>query len=225
MQESDIIVCDPGRHYRVGPRVTRLGLLVTDSVEVRRIASPHMRALAERTGEDAYLAVRIGDSVVYASKYGGIQPVKVDVRLGEPRPLHSTSVGKLFLAFDSKLQDKVLKDGRLTAFTPYTITDRRTLLRELETIRRTRLSISREEAIVGVIAIAKPVWDRTGTIAAAVSVSALRARVPRTRIGKIVKEVQRAAFGITRELRGRDAIESSLDSRRERVAGSPVLVR
>ena len=46
------------RRYRLGPRVLDLGFAVLGSLELREIAAPHLRRLAETTGHTANLAVR-----------------------------------------------------------------------------------------------------------------------------------------------------------------------
>ena len=46
------------RKYRLGPRVLDLGFAVLGSLELREIAAPHLRRLAETTGHTANLAVR-----------------------------------------------------------------------------------------------------------------------------------------------------------------------
>jgi IclR family transcriptional regulator, acetate operon repressor len=68
------------------------------SLEVTRLAPPHLRSLADRARETVNLAVVDGDAVVYIHQEEGTLAVKLSARLGTRRPLHCTALGKAYLA-------------------------------------------------------------------------------------------------------------------------------
>ena len=205
MLENELLRITPDRRYHIGPRMIALALLVVDSVDVRKVSAPYLADLAKETGEDVYLAVRVGDTVVYADKYQGTEPVKVNIKLGQPRPLHSTAVGKLFLAWDPHLQAMVLNQRPLPAMTDKTITDPDRLRAELEQIRASGLSISREENVAGVIALAVPVYNGAGQICGAVSTSSAASRMPDERILEVSVKMKETASKISWALGNRTA--------------------
>ena len=176
MVASEVVVMTAERRYSLGARTVRLGIRIVDGVEVRAIARRHLQELARSTGEDIYLAVRLGPRVVYVDRVQGNQPVSVDIRLGQGLSLHATSVGKLFAAYHHELEDRMLA-GELTALTEHTIVEKDVLRAELDTIRRQGFAISREEAIHGVVGYALPVLDAHGDLAAAIHASVLRSRL------------------------------------------------
>jgi hypothetical protein len=87
--------------YRLGMRLLELGNLVKARLDVRDAALGPMRELHKLTHQPVNLSVRQGDEIVYIertySERSGMQVVRA---VGGRAPLHLTSVGKLFLAFD-----------------------------------------------------------------------------------------------------------------------------
>ena len=87
--------------YRLGMRLLELGNLVKARLSVRDAALVPMRELHKLTQQPVNLSMRQGDEIVYIeraySERSGMQVVRA---IGGHAPLHLTSVGKLFLAFD-----------------------------------------------------------------------------------------------------------------------------
>ena len=65
--------------------------------------------------------------------------------------------------------DVPLPRGKLTAFTPRTITEPAALAREIEQVRARGYAEAIEEREAGLSAIAAPVWDTGGNLAAIVA--------------------------------------------------------
>ncbi|MFF3605923.1 IclR family transcriptional regulator [Streptomyces sp. NPDC002463] len=78
--------------YRLGPAMTELGRLSYHQRGLHR-AGPELADLAERTGATADLALRSGPHAVIVAG-GPVAP-----RVGLRRPLHSTALGKVLLAW------------------------------------------------------------------------------------------------------------------------------
>ena len=172
------------RRYELGPRAFALGLRVSDAVAVRRVAAPHMARLVEEIGHDVYLAVRSGTRVIYVDRCRGASRINIDIPLGQPLYLHSTAVGKLYAAYDAELRDQVLA-GPLPRLTRRTIVEPERLQRDLASIRRIGFSVSREESVEGIVGLGAPVWGPHGRLAAALHVSALKARLKASDVGPI----------------------------------------
>jgi IclR family transcriptional regulator, KDG regulon repressor len=66
---------------------------------------------------------------------------------------------------------RVLRDVSLIPFTPHTIVDPHVLREELEHIRDVGVAYDREEALVGLSCVAAPIYDFTGEVIAALSIS------------------------------------------------------
>jgi DNA-binding IclR family transcriptional regulator len=95
-------------------------------------------------------------------------PSKVAGRM----PLHGPATGKAFLAFGPRsLLDEVLA-APLRRITPYTVSTPQALLAEVERARERGYVEEREQARVGFVSVAVPLYGTTGDVVAALSVTA-----------------------------------------------------
>lgn len=173
MVASGLLDVDAAKRYRSGPVLMRLAVAAIDQVDVVGTARPHLDELVRTVGHDTYLAVRAGDSVSYVARCAGTYRAGLDIKLGEPVPLHSSAVGKLFAAFHPDLERLALSQP-LRQLTPHTIVDHAELAEEFRAIRERGTALSLESTISGIIGFAAPVHDATGRLVAAVHVSAFK---------------------------------------------------
>jgi len=199
MTAIDVVVVTDDLRYSIGSRAVRLGIRIVDGVEVRAVARRQMQELARITGDDIYLAVRLGSRVFYVDKVAGTRPVTVDIRLGQRLYLHATAVGKLYAANNRQLYRRLMNDER-PRLTPKTLTTEKQLDAELEKIRQDGYSVSSEEAITGIVGLAFPIRDAYGDLAAAIHVSAPLAQLDRDREQELVAAALEAAASIERDL-------------------------
>ncbi|MDX6287034.1 MAG: hypothetical protein QOG53_2519 [Frankiales bacterium] len=199
MVAAEVLLVDDDLHYVVGPRAMRLGIRISNSLEIRSAARRHLEKLARVIGNDVYLAVKVGERVVYVDRFVGTHPVSVNVRLGESRALHATAVGKLFSAHEPDLGKRVFS-GALPKLTSSTVTDADALSREFMRIRADGFSVSNEEAYEGVVGFAVPVHDAAGSLVAAVHVSAFRATLAREKEQRVIHQATAVARVIEMDL-------------------------
>ena len=160
--------------YRLGMRLLELGNLVKDRIDVREAALGPMRELHKLTHQAVNLSMRQGDEIIYVersySERSGMQVVRT---VGGRAPLHLTSVGKLFLAFDepSRVRIYATRTG-LTGHTRNSITDIARLERELMAVRNTGVARDDEELELGVRCMAAGIYDDQGKLLAGLSISA-----------------------------------------------------
>lgn len=185
--------------FVVGPELVKLAFRIVSNLGTPRVARPHLEWLAREIGEDVYLGVQSGLKAIYVDKVEGTESVRLNVELGSSRPLHSTAIGKLVLAFaPPPLLDIVLRGDRLAAVTPHTITDPARLRLEVAAIRRRGFSTSDGENIEGVYAVAVPVMVRRRFVAG-VCVATLRSRSLRGR-DRWVRQMLNASGRIGRDI-------------------------
>ncbi|MFI1469232.1 IclR family transcriptional regulator [Streptomyces wuyuanensis] len=198
--ELDAVKLLGQRTYALGPRSVVLALSIVDSVDIRHVSRPYLAELCEEINENTYLAVRSGSGVVYADRQEAGQTLSVVMKLGGQRPLHGSAVGKLVAAYSPDLEQRVLQAPRLEQFTPYTLVNRDRLREEFETIRERGYSVSDGESVEGILGLAAPVVDATGSVTAAVHVSAPRGRLSPDRLPFVVAAMSRTALQISRQL-------------------------
>jgi DNA-binding IclR family transcriptional regulator len=199
MVTAEVVTMTEDLRYSVGPRAVRLGIRIVDGLEVRALSRRHLQDLARQTGDDIYLAVSLGGRVAYVDRFPGSRPVSVDIRLGQSLHLHATSVGKLFAAHDEQLRRRLYAQER-PRLTEHTLTGRDELEVEFATVVELDRSISREEAIIGVVGLAVPIRDDHGAIIAAIHISALSNRMSAEEEAGLLAAARAAAVNIERDL-------------------------
>jgi DNA-binding IclR family transcriptional regulator len=182
--------------FRLGPELGRLGLLAGGNRSLIELARVAMAQLAAETGETVNLAIRDGAEVVNIAQVEGPHIIGVGSWTGRRTRLHTTSNGKVFLAFAGA----PLGDEPLEAVTPHTITSKRKLRAQLDKARQDGWAFTMGELEEGLHAVAVPVSDSAGACVAALSVSGPAYRMPACRLPKIAQQCQEAARAVSARL-------------------------
>jgi IclR family transcriptional regulator, pca regulon regulatory protein len=167
---------DARRKYRLGLRVTDLGMSALNSTGLREHAHPYLEDLRQRTSNTVSLAVLDGADILYVDRVRSFRRAQTDPHLdlapGSRLPAYCTSMGKILLAYlpDSELH-RLLSSMKLTKRTPNTITSKTTLRQELQQIRGEGLAVNDQELAPEVYSIAAPVRDDAQEVVAAVSMA------------------------------------------------------
>ncbi|MFD9497870.1 IclR family transcriptional regulator [Streptomyces sp. NPDC060035] len=151
--------------YRLGPAVTELGRLSYHQRGLH-LAAPELTDLAERTGATADLALRSGPHAVIVAG-GSVTP-----HTGLRRPLHSTALGKVLLAWARPGESGPAALPPLRAFTDRTIVEPVLLQAELARVRTEAYALNDGESALGVRTLAVPVLDGAGYARFALAVRA-----------------------------------------------------
>lgn len=158
--------------YRIGAQAVQLGLAALGSFDLTAIAPSYLQGLAAETGESSFLAVLDDDEVVYLAKCEGSHAIRTTASLGSRRPAHCTALGKAFLATIPPDSARALLERKgMRVYTPNTITDINQLWEELAHVRLRGYAVDREEIEAGLMCIAAPIRDYTGTTVAAISMA------------------------------------------------------
>lgn len=158
--------------YRPGIGLWRLSHSSSPYEALREACKPHMKRLRQRFNETINLGVLSGGEVVYLDVLESDRSLRMQSTVGATDPLHSTSLGKVFLAFRPAGQQSSLIPAELPRLTKNTITDRNALLEQLGMIRATGYAIEIGENEEGSYCIAAPILDHRGVAIAAMSLSA-----------------------------------------------------
>lgn len=160
LDEEGFLERDRRGAYTLGPRLLSLLGRLPDRLQLPRVARPVLQELVEDLGETALVGVRRNTDVVYIEQVETPQFMRYVAPLGEPRPLHCTSIGKVLLAgLPGDEADVLLRSAPLQAFTVYTKVEISSIVAELEAIRRQGFSMNREESVSGVTGVAVPIYE------------------------------------------------------------------
>jgi DNA-binding IclR family transcriptional regulator len=184
---------------RVGERAYQIGSLYAPRDSLSRIAKPFMEELVAKTGQSSHVSVIEDREILVVSTVESPTALRVIMRLGERRPVHSTAAGKLYLALQPDLLDVVLS-RRPTAFTANTITSPAALRKEMARVRQEGIAWNIGENSVGAGAVAAPIFGSEGQLAAALSTVFPLAVVGDAELKKLGRATIAAARSISKEL-------------------------
>ncbi len=187
--------------YRLGYRFLILSATISKRLDIRNIAHQHLVELEEYTGETIHLTTFDGKNVVYIDKIERERPVRMYSRIGNIAPMHCTAVGKAVLAYqpDADLE-KIIDLDNLKRYTPNTIADKESLLRELKKIRETGYAVDRQEHEDEICCIASPIWNSSGSVHLAISISAISSRTKMKDLLAFVPVLKQKGMLISRSL-------------------------
>ena len=165
------------RKYRLGLRVTDLGMSALNSTGLREHAHPYLEELRQRTSYTVSLAVLDGADILYIDRVRsfrrGQNMVELDVHAGSRMPAYCTAMGKLLLAnLPDAAQRELLTSLKLTKRGPNTISTKKALREELEQVHEGSFAVNDEELAAGLYAIAVPVRDQASEVVAALGLTA-----------------------------------------------------
>lgn len=154
--------------YCMSLKVLRLANLVPSTLGIRDVAKPELRALAEKTGETVSLSMLDGHERVVLDVMESSSRLRSIVRVGEVVKLQNGAVGRVFMAFQPKLNfDEIFKDTAAPA----------ALDAELAEIRNAGYACSVGDRLEGASGMAAPVFDLEGECNYCISVAGPAVRI------------------------------------------------
>jgi IclR family pca regulon transcriptional regulator len=165
------------RKYRLGLRVTDLGMSALNSTGLREHAHPYLEELRQRSSYTTSLGVLDGNEILYVDRVRsyrrGQNKIDLDLHAGSRLPIYCTAIGKLLLAYlpDPEQRD-LLAQLKLTKRAPNTITSKKALREELEDIQTAGFAVNDQELTAELYAIAAPVRNEARETVAAVNLAA-----------------------------------------------------
>jgi IclR family acetate operon transcriptional repressor len=195
----------PTRPFRLGLALVTLADRVLSRLDLQTLARPLLVELMERTGETATLSLPGEREAITVDSVPSRQSVVSMARLGRPSVSHATAVGKVMLAFGGT---PLPRERDLTALTERTATNRVQLAAAVTATRAQGYGTVFGEREPDVNAIAAPVFDRTGALAAILGIQAPAARLKDP--ARVLPVLREAAAALTRALGGVPPARSGL---------------
>lgn len=192
-------------NYALTTKLLEVGHHALYSLDIQKVARPHLEQLARETKETVLLGIlEEGYSVLLDQVHAPRdRSVAVMVRLASRTPAHSTSIGKVLMAYlPEETLARLLAMMPLTPVTNHTITSENELKRQLDKVRVDGYAINNEENYEGIVAIAAPIMDYNGDAVAAVNVAVPSFRLGPERTPQLIELVKHAAREISQGLRG-----------------------
>ncbi|MCB1001658.1 MAG: IclR family transcriptional regulator [Acidimicrobiales bacterium] len=197
LAEQGFVVKTDDDRYRLGLKLHALGQLVVNTLELRTVAHGPLERLRNDCGETVHVAVLEGSDAMYVHRIESQATLRTFSRVGRRVPAHTTSSGKVLLAYGEPAQVDVVVATGLPRIGPRSITDERVLREVLRKIRRDGYVVSVEENERGVVSIGAPVFGHDGSCIAALSMAGPTLRMTSEQIPRLVQRVRRCALEVS----------------------------
>jgi DNA-binding IclR family transcriptional regulator len=187
--------------YQLGPQLLQLSNRYLDLNELRARSLAWSELLATRADEAVRIGVPHGNGVLVVHHVFRPDASLQILEVGAVLPMHATALGKAVLAYLGEPQRNDVLDAGLPKLTGRTVSTRGALDRELEAVRERGYAVEREEAVLGEVGIAAPIFGRNGAVAGGIGVAGPAERLNgRARENKVATAVGEAARSISRDL-------------------------
>jgi DNA-binding IclR family transcriptional regulator len=194
-QEGFVVRPSGSSYFQLGPEMIVLGVQALKAVDVRAVARPELRFLAETTGADASLESLVGSEVLILDEERGEGLLGLGTELGTRWPAHATATGKVLLAW---AEDPMTEPPEgLPPLTAHTITSWKKWTETLSDVREKGYATNIEELEYGYISVAAPIRDREGRTIASVSVGGSAHRVTVDRIPELAEVLLEASLRVS----------------------------
>lgn len=156
--------------YQVGPALINVGIVISENYDLVGRARAALRELRETLGCSAVLSRVEPDGIRVLLTISGKSPIEIGVKPGSLLPLHATAQGKVALAFGDPLVRERILDSELETLTPHTLTTARALVADLAKAKRQGWATAPNEVLIGLNALAVPIFDGRGVLAGTISI-------------------------------------------------------
>lgn len=186
--------------YALGPALIELGYQALQENPVAGVAAPVLRTLAERVHDTVHLAIEDRGQVLYLDKIPGTRGAVMRSQIGHRMPLTRTGIGKaLLLDSPGRWSERFLAERPVSAGhgPDHDVLTADAFVQVMQASTERGVTFDLEENEPGILCVAAPVRDPSGSIVAAVSVTATRPYMPPERLETLAPIVRDAAARIS----------------------------
>jgi DNA-binding IclR family transcriptional regulator len=204
LADRGYLTVEPGSpvRYRLGMRLFQLGGHFAERLDLASESAAAAAETAAACDETVHVALLDGIEVVYIAKKDSTHPVRMVSAVGRRLPAHCTGVGKVLLSSLSPeaLAARYPADRPLPGMTPRSIRSLSRLRGELAQVRAEEIAYDDCESNDAVCCVAAGVYDHTGAMVAAMSISVPILRWSPARREELTGLVRHGAEQLSRRL-------------------------
>lgn len=209
LESYRLIKKGPEGAYGLGTRLIELGECAIARLKLSEYAEPHLRALAEQTGEGAHVTILNGNELLSIAHVEGRWALHSLTRTGQRTQIHSTAAGKAVLAFLSgEACDELMARLPLKRNTRRTIVKPSAMKLELMRVRHLGYAVDDEEFEDGLRCVSAPIFNHRGHVVASLTIAAPVFRLRKEQLPHVARLVVAAAQGLSDDLGRRNPNEA-----------------
>ncbi|KGR82051.1 IclR family transcriptional regulator [Lysinibacillus odysseyi 34hs-1 = NBRC 100172] len=201
LEEIGFIKKGADDNYRLDMLFLKFGHLVSNRLDVRKIAYPIMQGIHKDFKEAVILAIRDGKEAIYVEIINEKQKVRINTAIGHKSPLYVGACPRAIFSFLPEYEINVfLESVELESYAEGTITDMEKLFKRIKQERQQGFSISHSELENHISAVAAPIYNHLGEVVAAMGIAGFEANYQGGNIDIFVGELLKATIEISRQL-------------------------
>ncbi|GAE26416.1 transcriptional regulator [Halalkalibacter wakoensis JCM 9140] len=201
LTEMGFLTKDNQGSYSLGLLFLEFGEIVSERLNLRKIAKPYMEDLRDKVNEAVNLTIRDGDEALYVEKIDTDHPVRLFTKIGRRSPLYTGACSRIILAYmEDQEREAYVERTTLESIGIKTITSKSKLKEVLHQSRLNGYTISYSELENNTVSIAAPIFNYAGQIAGGLSVAGPETRFTEDKIKELTQQVKETAYRISKEL-------------------------
>ncbi len=160
------------KSYCLGVETFVLGMKYFNHLDVVNVCIAQVQPIADQYGKTAFVSVLNDTKIAFVGKYVAPTAVLATCALGARKDVYATASGKAFLAFlPQEESNKIIAKIQFEHLTNYTIVSKEKLEKEVAATRARGYAIERQEDRAVSACCAVPIYDYTGKMVVALSLS------------------------------------------------------
>lgn len=194
--------------YKLGIKLLELGNIVSNQLEIRKVALPFMQQLRDEINEVVLLLTVDRDRAVYIEKVESNQSLRLHASVGKTSPFYSGSGPKLLLTFmDEPERNNIISNMKFDEEGNHKIKNKEDLEKEVKKIESQGYALSIEEQDENTIGIAFPIKNSQGIVISALAITIPTIRFDESRKSSLLGKIKEIADNISMQLGYRKEIE------------------
>jgi DNA-binding IclR family transcriptional regulator len=188
--------------FKLGFKLYQTGVSYLSGSKLIKVAHPVLEELMEKVRQTVFMAVEDEGHLVFIDLVETASPVITTTRLGRSRkPMYTSGLGKALLAtYTESRVRQIVGEGAFNQFTKNTIRNVEALFVELERTRRRRYAFDNQEATLGIVCVAVPVYDHTNSSVAAISIASPAHIMDNRKKQEFADRIREASLEISRQM-------------------------
>lgn len=184
--------------YRLAKKLFDMQRSVSLEQVLNREAQPVMEKLVASCKETVNLGILDAGEIVVINTVESPQAVRMSSKIGNRRHLHSTALGKCFLAgLPEKEVLRLIRMKGLPRLTPFTLTAKADVVADIQKVRKQGYAMDNQENELEGRCIGAPILGPDGRVLGALSISGPVFRMDLNRAKSLVPELKSRCAEIT----------------------------
>lgn len=190
------------RGYRLTHLIYRLGRIYINQIDLHKVAIPLLTELAVYYNESVHIGFLNKFKVYNMDSIESTQPVGIRISKHISHDAHSSAIGKVLLAYlDQEEIEDYFQTVNLRRYTSNTITSKVELRNHLLRVKENGYALDDGELFEDVRCVGAPVYDSSGKVIAAISISGPVFRMTREKIERAyISAVREVSMKISQKL-------------------------